>query len=336
MLKFATIGTSWITEQMIEAARLTQRYQLKAVYSRHSNTAKKIADTFQADYYTEELNNILYDPAIDLIYIASPNSLHYTQAKMAVAAGKHVIVEKPIVATTREWRELFTLADQKKVYIFEGAMHYHNRNYKRLRQLILKKIEETEYPLLGANFNFCQYSSRYDTYLEAKENKWPVPNVFNAEYQGGTLMDLGIYPLYIALDLFGMPKSVRYHAVDDGEQIDLFGTIILQYAKTQITIVISKAVYSQMPSEIYIGDETFIIKDISRITDAQLVNREGEVSQIIDYKPANPMYDELLNFAEIIENKDNIHNEVRYESWRQLSLQVTQTMELLRQSAKLF
>lgn len=51
MLKFATIGTSWITEQMIEAARLTQRYQLKAVYSRHSNTAKKIADTFQADYY---------------------------------------------------------------------------------------------------------------------------------------------------------------------------------------------------------------------------------------------------------------------------------------------
>lgn len=215
-------------------------------------------------------------------------------------------------------------------------MHYHNRNYKRLRQLILKKIEETEYPLLGANFNFCQYSSRYDTYLEAKENKWPVPNVFNAEYQGGTLMDLGIYPLYIALDLFGMPKSVRYHAVDDGEQIDLFGTIILQYAKTQITIVISKAVYSQMPSEIYIGDETFIIKDISRITDAQLVNREGEVSQIIDYKPANPMYDELLNFAEIIENKDNIHNEVRYESWRQLSLQVTQTMELLRQSAKLF
>lgn len=336
MLKFATIGTSWITEQMIEAARLTQRYQLKAVYSRHSNTAKKIADTFQADYYTEELNNILYDPAIDLIYIASPNSLHYTQAKMAVAAGKHVIVEKPIVATTREWRELFTLADQKKVYIFEGAMHYHNRNYKRLRQLILKKIEETEYPLLGANFNFCQYSSRYDTYLETKENKWPVPNVFNAEYQGGTLMDLGIYPLYIALDLFGMPKSVRYHAVDDGEQIDLFGTIILQYAKTQITIVISKAVYSQMPSEIYIGDETFIIKDISRITDAQLVNREGEVSQIIDYKPANPMYDELLNFAEIIENKDNIHNEVRYESWRQLSLQVTQTMELLRQSAKLF
>ena len=66
------------------------------------------------------------------------------------------------------------------------------------------------------------------------------------------------------------------------------------------------------------------------------MNREGEVSQIIDYKPANPMYDELLNFAEIIENKDNIHNEVRYESWRQLSLQVTQTMELLRQSAKLF
>lgn len=336
MLKFATIGTSWITQQMIEAARMTQRYQLKAVYSRHIDTAKKLADSFQADYYTEELNNILYDPAIDIIYIASPNSLHYEQAKLAVAAGKHIIVEKPIVSTTQELRELFSLADQVGVYVFEGAMHYHNRNYKRLRQMILKKIEGTEYPLLGANFNFCQFSSRYDTYLEAKEEEWQVPNVFNADYHGGTLMDLGVYPLYIALDLFGMPKSVRYHAVDDGKQIDLFGTIILQYEKAQINIVISKAVYSQMPSEIYVGDETFVIEDISRITDAKLVNRKGEMVQIIDYKPANPMYDELLNFVEMIENKDSIHNEVRYESWRQLSLQVTQTMELLRQSAKLF
>lgn len=336
MLKYATIGTSWITEQMIEAARMTQRYQLRAIYSRNLDTAKNFAKAQSADYYTTELNNILFDPDIDLVYIASPNSLHFEQALKLVEAGKHIIVEKPIFTSSAQWHQVYDLADEKGVYVFEAALHFHSRNYARLRPIIQQKMLESTFPLVGANFNCNRYSSRYETYLEAKENHWPLPNVFTAKYQGGALMDLGVYPLYIALDLFGMPTAVRYHAVDNGDKLDLQGTILLKYPQAQVSINVSKVSHSTMSSEIYLGNETLIIEDIDRITKASLVNHQGESVQLINYRPANPMYDELLSFVEMIENKDTIHKEVRYEAWRQLSLQVVQVMELLRQSAQLF
>ncbi|MCR8969501.1 Gfo/Idh/MocA family protein [Facklamia sp. 7083-14-GEN3] len=336
MLNYATIGSSWITEQMINAAQLTQRYHLTAVYSRYLDTAKQLALKYEADYFTNELNNILYDPKIDVIYIASPNSLHFKQAMQAVKAKKHVIIEKPMVTSSAQWHELYSLADEVGVYVFEAALHYHSRNYSRLKPLIKHKMKELEAPLYGANFNMGQYSSRYETYLESKEKGWQVPNVFNADFEGGSLMDLGVYPLYIALDLFGLPESVHYHALDDGRQIDLFGTIILKYPQTQVSIFLSKTVHSMMPSEFYIGKETFIINDISRLTKVSLVNTEGKKAQIIDYLPANPMFDELLSFSDMILEEKTIHKEILYENWRQLSLQVVQVLELLRQSAKLY
>lgn len=335
MLNFATIGTSWITSQMIEAARLTQHYHLKAVYSRHIDTAKRFQKEHGADYYTTDLNTLLYDPEIQVVYIATPNSTHAEYALRAVEAKKHVIIEKPMVTSSAQWHQVHDLAQENQVRVFEAALHYHNRNYRRLRPAIKQKIAECRQPIMGANFNMGQYSSKYDTYLEAKENDWQVPNVFSADFAGGSLMDLGVYPLYIAIDLFGLPKTVRYHAVDDGQKIDLFGTIILTYEIFQVTIFVSKAVHSVLASEIYIGEETFVINNISRIDKVSLVNRQGDSAQLINYQPANPMFDELMTFAEILNSPSDAHHEVRYENWRQLSLQVTQVMELLRQSAKL-
>lgn len=93
--------------------------------------------------------------------------------------------------------------------------------------------------------------------------------------------------------------------------------------------------HSKLPSEIYVDDETIIIHDVSRISKVELINQEGQKADVIDYKPENYMYDELLNFAEVINNPDSIHQKVRYEDWKQLSLQVAQTMELLRKSANI-
>ena len=335
MLNFATIGTSWITSQMIEAARLTQHYHLKAVHSRHLDKAKQFQQDHGADYYTTDISTLLYDPEIQVVYIATPNSTHVDYALQAVEAKKHVIIEKPMFTSSAQWHQVYDLAQENQVRIFEAALHYHSRNYSRLRPLIKQKIESCQQPVMGANFNIGQYSSKYEAYLEARENGWQVPNVFSATYAGGSLMDLGVYPLYIAIDLFGMPQTIRYHAINDGQKIDLFGTIILTYAKFQVTIFVSKAVHSLLASEIYVGEETFVIDNISRIDKAKLVNKQGESVQLINYLPANPMYDELMTFAEVIQSPGDIHHEVRYENWRQLSLQVTQVMDLLRQSAKL-
>lgn len=333
MINVGTIGTSWITEQFIEAAQLTNLYTIKGVYSRSAYRARDIATIYKAAYYTDQLNNILFDPEIDLIYIASPNSLHFEQAMQAIKAGKHVIIEKPMFSSVSEWHQAHEEARKMNVFIFEGALHVHTRNYRRMKQLVQNKLKESEQPFLGANFNFGQYSSKYVQYRNAMANNYGVPNVFNLDYAGGALMDLGVYPVYVVLDLFGLPQSVRYNAQKGENGVDIFGSILFTYDTYQISIFISKAIHSKLPSEIYIDDETILIHDISRIRKVELINTEGQKADVIDYKPENYMYDELLNFAEVINNPDSIHQKVRYEDWKQLSLQVAQTMELLRKSA---
>lgn len=335
MINVGTIGTSWITEQFIKGSQLTNLYKIKGIYSRSAYRAKDIATIYKADYYTDQLNNILFDPEIDLIYIASPNKLHFEQAMQAIKAGKHVLIEKPMFSNVDEWRQAHDEAKRMNVFIFEGALHIHTRNYRRMKQLIQNKIKESEQPFLGANFNFGQYSSKYVQYRDAMANSQIAPNVFNPDYSGGALMDLGVYPIYVVLDLFGLPQSVRYNAQKGENGIDLFGTILFTYDKHQVTIFISKAVHSKLPSEIYIDDETIVVHDISRISKVELINNEGQKADVIDYKPENYMYDELLNFAEVINDSDSIHQKVRYEDWKQLSLQVAQTMDLLRRSANI-
>lgn len=335
MINVGTIGTSRITEQFIEACQLTNLYKVKGIYSRSAYRARDIATIYKADYYTDQLNNILFDPEIDLIYIASPNSLHFEQAMKAIKAGKHVIIEKPMFTTTDEWHKAHEEAKKMNVFIFEAALHIHTRNYRRMKQLIQNKIIETEQPFVGANFNFGQYSSRYVEYRHAMDNGLIAPNVFNPHYAGGALMDLGVYPIYVVLDLFGLPDSVRYNAKKGENGIDVFGTILLSYADFQVSIFISKGVHSALKSEVYVDDETIVITDISKIRKVKLINHEGQSADVIDYKPANYMYDELINFSEVINDPNSIHQKVRYEDWKQLSLQVIQTIELLRKSANI-
>src|SRR5699024_8126921 len=85
------------------------------------------------------------------------------------------------------------------VVIFEGALHIQSRNYRRMKQLVQNEIKDSEQPFLGANFNFGQYSSKYMQYRDAMDNHQIAPNVFNLEYSGGALMDLGVYPVYVVL-----------------------------------------------------------------------------------------------------------------------------------------
>ncbi len=335
MINIGTIGTSWITEEFLRAAQLTNLYHLKGVYSRSADSGKDLATVFNANYYTDELNNLLFDPDIDAIYIASPNALHYQQARRAIQAGKHVIIEKPMTSSVKQWNALHDLANEKNVFVFEGAHHIHNRNYQRLRQIVRKKMDEKTQPFFGANLNIGQYSSRYLRYLDDMERGKKGPNVFSLEMSGGTLMDLGVYPIYVAMDLFGTPSSVRYLTQKGPNGIDLFGHVHLTYPDFFVNIFISKAVHSELNSEIYIDDETLVVHDISRISRVDLINMTGDQATLIDYKPESPLYDELINFAEIMENPDDQHTQLMYEYWKQLSLQVAQTMELLRRSADL-
>ncbi|MDU4624090.1 MAG: Gfo/Idh/MocA family oxidoreductase, partial [Enterococcus gallinarum] len=102
MIHLGIIGTNWITDQFVQAAHETGRYHLTAVYSRKLATAQSFAEKYGEVTCVDDLTAFFQLEELDTVYIASPNSLHFEQAKQGILSGKNVIVEKPAFSTPSE------------------------------------------------------------------------------------------------------------------------------------------------------------------------------------------------------------------------------------------
>jgi len=155
---------------------------------------------------------------VDVIYLAVPNLQHYRYAKVALEAGKHVIVEKPMACTAAQTEELAALARRKKVFLFEAMTTQYLENYNKIRELL---------PRIGrvklVQCNFSQYSSRYDAFCAGE-----TPVSFDPECAGGALMDLNVYNISYIVGLFGEPNQVHY--LPNMERgIDTSGILTMEY-----------------------------------------------------------------------------------------------------------
>ena len=218
-MKVATIGSGVIVDRMIDAIKACQELELYAVYSRTEQKAAEFAKKHKANVYYWNLDEMLKDPEIDIVYVASPNSLHYEQSKKSLLAGKHVICEKPFSSTVKQAEELFALAEKNNIYIFEAITNIHTPNFHRVKDSLAKcgnvKLVQC---------NFSQFSSKYTDYKNHIQR-----NVFDLNYDGGALMDINVYNLHYVVGLFGMPQSIQYTANIGYNGIDTSGVILMTY-----------------------------------------------------------------------------------------------------------
>lgn len=138
MLKLGVIGTSWIARSFIDAAHMTEKFQFSAVYSRRL----KSADQFSADFKDiQKFDNLddFFKASLDIIYIASPNALHFEQAKAAILAGHNVIVEKPAFSNPKELTEIIKLAKENEVFFFEAARNIHEHSFSIIKDFLADK-----------------------------------------------------------------------------------------------------------------------------------------------------------------------------------------------------
>lgn len=288
MIKLAVIGTNWITDQFIEAALMTNEYQLTAVYSRSIEQASVFAQKYGSPELYDDLEQLGQSQEVDVVYIASPNSFHGPQAIQMMQAGKHVIVEKPMASSFALAEKMFEVAKQNNVLLFEAFMSAHLPNFKKLKQL-LPSIG----PIRKAMISYCQYSSRYPKYL-AGEN----PNTFNPQFANGSIMDIGFYCLSSAIELFGEPISVQAQAQLLPSGVDGSGSVILNYSGFEVVLQHSKTSDSYLPSEIQGEEGALLMEMISTASKLTKISRSDKVAvdESVD-QVSNPMYYEALEFA---------------------------------------
>ncbi|WP_034991971.1 Gfo/Idh/MocA family protein [Liquorilactobacillus vini] len=326
MIKFATIGTHWITKQFIEAAQQVG-WQLTAVYSRQQASAQKFADQFIGPIKTfTELDEFLASQDFSVVYLASPNSLHFEQSQQALLAGKHVIVEKPACSNPTEMKQIIKILRQHpELYYFEAARHFHEPLFQQVKQAI-KQLSVIQ----GAHLTYEKYSSRYDAFLAGQE-----PNIFSLEFSGGALQDLGVYLVYAAIAWFGYPQSADYRPQKLRNGIDGRGIAILEYPRFQVILKFGKTTNSYLASEIYGLKQTLILDSPAKLNELKMADEQGNVQSLARTTTENPMLAEVKDFDQLLNNPASLIAKQKMEDWLALAVQVNQLMYQLRQSAKL-
>ena len=317
MLKLGIIGTSSISHHFLEAAHTSGNFQLGAVYSRKIETAEKFVEQYRGVKLFDQLNDFFKD-SFDVVYIASPNSLHFSQAKMALSAGKHVILEKPAVTQPQEWQDLVQTAKDNKCFIFEAARNYHEDAFTTIKDFLANK------QILGADFNYAKYSSKMPNLLAGD-----TPNVFSDRFAGGALMDLGIYPIYASVRLFGKSTHATYQAQKLDNSIDLNGDGILSYPNYQVHIKAGKNITSNLPCEIYTTDGTLTLDTIEHVSSAIFTDHQGNEVQLPIQQAPHTMTEEVAAFANMIKQADL----TLFQSWIDDATHVHNLLYTMRQNA---
>ena len=315
-MRYGVIGTGWIAKSYIDGTRLLTDSEFSAVYSRTEESGNKFAKENGIEKVYTDINEFAKGD-FDAVYIASPNRLHYEQSKLMLENGKHVICEKPITVEPEELIELQTLAEEKKLIYIEAIMYMFNPARELLKEAVSKIGKIT-----SVHFDFSQLSSKYPAYAAGE-----LPNIFNPALATGCLMDLGIYCVYPALDLWGNPQKTTAcaHFMESGA--DGSGNAALLYADKLVNLTYSKLGQDRLGSQIFGDNGTIIIESISKLTNMRITDKNGNTTEIIgDVEKERLMGYEAVAFEKFIENP----NDEYYSEVKKRALQVSNIMKEIR------
>lgn len=183
MIKFGIVGAGAIAEKFAQDIKLTNNSECVAVASRNLEKAKTFQEKYSIEFAYGSYQEMAEDNAIDAVYIATPHNFHKEQSIMFMDAGKAVICEKPIAVNAIEFDEMVKAAKRNNVLLMEAMWTRFLPASKRLKNIVESKEfgEVTNY-----NFEFG---------FSLMENADQSRRLLNPNLAGGSLLDVGIYPV---------------------------------------------------------------------------------------------------------------------------------------------
>ncbi len=310
-LRLGVVGTNFVSDWLVQAVAALQDMpqlplpmpiQVTAVYSRAAETGAAFAAKHGIPAAYTDYAAML--DAVDAVYIASPNFAHAGQAVAAARAGKHILCEKVIATNKREFDAMRSAARENGVVLLEAMRPVHDPAMQVIRDAL---------PAIGqlrrVDFEYCQYSSRYDKFLAGQ-----VMNAFDPTLSNAAIMDIGVYCIAVCAHLFGAPRKVQSASAFLSNGFEASGSLLLDYGSFAAQISYSKVSESILPSVIQ-GEKGSITIDklsIPRHICLHPYTRDSSVSpgmqgadhaagQQLPYAPAdNNMVYQLADFARLI------------------------------------
>ena len=215
MIKFGIIGLGKIANKFAQDLITVEGCVLQAVGSRDLTKAKDFAASYKATHYYSSYEEVAADPEVDVIYIATPHVFHFDNTMMCLQAGKAVICEKPFAMNLKEVEIMIKTAKEKKLFLMEAL-------WTRFIPGTLKVMELMDQNTIGevhsiqANFGYLATTD-------------PSSRLIAKELGGGSLLDIGIYPIFISLLLLGIPIETKTVAQLTPTQIDQHCAMLMKF-----------------------------------------------------------------------------------------------------------
>jgi predicted dehydrogenase len=211
---------------------------------------------------------MLADPAVEIVYISTTNNLHFEHTMMCLEAGKAVLCEKPFASGTEQVKQMVAKAREKKVFLMEAL-------WSRFLPSMMQFKAEVQKGTIGKPLMLqCDYGfiSPFD----------PYHRVYNPALGGGSVPDIGIYPLFTAMYLFGTPVEIKTVSVPAPTGTDWTTSILLKHPGNEISMLTSSFEMNlQNEARVY-GDGGYlklhrIFSIPTRLSVKQNSNEESEI-----------------------------------------------------------
>lgn len=222
MLKIGILGAGGIASVMARTVNGMDNACAEAVANRDLSKAQEFADKWNVRKAYGSYEEMLNDPEVELVYIATPHSHHYAHAKLCLEHSKHVLCEKAFTANAAQAEELFRIAADRRLLITEALWTRYQPMRGIIDQVLASGIAGKPW-LLTANLN----------YLISQ-----VPRLKEPVLAGGALLDVGVYPLNFAAMVFGGdPVSITGHAVLSEKGVDMQESITLTWEDGRMAVL---------------------------------------------------------------------------------------------------
>lgn len=240
-VRFGILGPGKIANRFTDSFMHVPDAQVVAVASRDGERARTFAEKHSIARHYASYEKLVNDPDVDIIYIATPHPFHYENTLYCLRAGKAVLCEKPLAMNLRQVTEMIETAQRSNVFLMEGMWsRFFPTTHKVLEVLQAGTIGELKF--LEADFGFSAPVNL--------DNR-----VYNLALGGGAQLDVGVYPLFLALLVLGKPVSVKSFSQKAPTGADATTSALLQYRNGAIAHIYSSIVADSPKAAHLLGTE---------------------------------------------------------------------------------
>lgn len=236
IIRWGILGCGRIARKFASDMQLVKDGRIVAAGSRSKESVDRFASEFSIPNRHSSYEELVTNPEVDVIYVASPHALHYAHSLLCLEHDKAVLCEKAFAINSREARTMIDLARKKKIFLMEALWTKFTPRFRKMQELIADgRLGELRAVLV--NFGFIPAN--------------PVPQrLIDPALGGGSLLDIGIYNVFMALSILGKPDEIEASmtAMTPGIPIDAQCAILFRYHNGALAQLFS-TLQSNLPTE---------------------------------------------------------------------------------------